>query len=309
MAQRYACSSVRACGLALLFLFVWPPAGAASQPLDLKVEAPPALAGVAARVESIDQGGLARALAAAGLDLPAAVRLILVADDHPVAASTPAWVVGQAFGIDTIVIYPQRIGSYPYGSLESVVLHEFAHLALNLRAGGGDLPRWFHEGVAVSIESGWGIGSQARLLWAAQHDPAIDDVAMLFASGAVPDTTTAYLLSAALIEDVRRRHGLAVPGAIAARVAGGDRFDVAFARETGETVGEAAAQAWRVYRGLRWLPILTSASGVWGAILALAAIAFVVRLRRRRQRRRDWDAAERADALQAAETDAREAPR
>jgi hypothetical protein len=273
----------------------------AGQPYRLKVDAPPALAGVAARVEAIDPESLARPLASAGLELPPNVHVILVADDHPVAGRTPAWIAGQAFGSDTIVIYPQRIGSYPYDSLEAVVLHEFVHLALTLRAGGGALPRWFHEGVAVSVESGWGIGSQVRLLWAAARDPGIDAVAMLFESGAVPETTTAYLLSAALIEDVRRRHGLAVPGAIAARVAGGDSFDLAFARETGETVHQAASQAWRVYRGVRWLPIVTSASGLWGGILVLAAVAFVVRLRQRWQRRRAWEEEERSEQTESIE--------
>jgi hypothetical protein len=282
----------------LLVLLIWPLVAVAGQQYQLKVDAPPALAGVAARVEGMAPESLARPLAAAGLELPPQVHLILVADEHPVAGRTPTWIAGQAFGTDTIVIYPQRIGSYPYDSLESVVLHEFVHLALNVRAGGQPLPRWFHEGVAVSVESGWGIGSQARLLWAAAHEPAINDVAMLFESGAVPETTTAYLLSAALVEDIRRRHGLTVPGAIAARVARGEIFDVAFARETGETVNEAAAHAWRVYRGLRWLPILTSASGLWGGILLLALVAFAVRLRRRWQRRRQWEEEERREQTQ-----------
>jgi hypothetical protein len=282
----------------LLVLLIWPLVAVAGQQYQLKVDAPPALAGVAARVEGMAPESLARPLAAAGLELPPQVHLILVADEHPVAGRTPTWIAGQAFGTDTIVIYPQRIGSYPYDSLESVVLHEFVHLALNVRAGGQPLPRWFHEGVAVSVESGWGIGSQARLLWAAAHDPAINDVAMLFESGAVPETTTAYLLSAALVEDIRRRHGLTVPGAIAARVAREEIFDVAFARETGETVNEAAAHAWRVYRGLRWLPILTSASGLWGGILLLALVAFAVRLRRRWQRRRQWEEEERREQTQ-----------
>ncbi|HUE85124.1 MAG TPA: hypothetical protein VMO26_03530 [Vicinamibacterales bacterium] len=284
----------------LVALLVWPLAAAAqpargsaldpySGPYTLRVDAPPALAGVAARVEAIDPASLARPLASAGLQLPPHLHVILVADGHEVANRTPSWIAGQAFGTDTMVIYPQRIGSYPYDSLESVVLHEAVHLALTLRAGQGSLPRWFHEGVAVSVESGWGVGSQVRLLWAAAHDPRMDDVALLFESGAVPETTTAYLLSAALVEDIRRRHGLTVPGTIAARVAGGESFERAFAIETGETVNQAAAQAWRVYRGVRWLPIVTSPSGVWGVILGLAAVAFVVRLRRRWQRRREWD--------------------
>jgi hypothetical protein len=139
----------------------------------------------------------------------------------------------------------------------------------------------------VSVESGWGIGSQARLLLAAARDPGMDDIDRLFASDRAPETSTAYLLSAALVEDVRRRHGLSVPGAIAQRVSGGDTFDRAFFLTTGETVDEAAANAWRVYRGLRWLPVLTGTSAIWGAILTLAVVAFFVRQRRRRERR--WE--------------------
>ena len=115
----------------------------------------------------------------------------------------------------------------------------------------------------------------------------------LFESDTLPGTTTAYLLSAALVEDLRRRHGPTVPGAIAARVAAGATFDAAFLAVTGETADEAASSAWRLYRGLRWLPILTGPSGIWSLILALAGLAFLVRLRRRRAKRREWEALER----------------
>jgi hypothetical protein len=260
---------------------------AAAQPFDLTVSAPAPLSEVAARVRAIDAASLATSLSRAGLDLPPRVQVTLIPDDDPRARGVPAWVAARAFGGDTIVIYHHRIRSYPYDSIESLVLHEIVHLALNTRAGGRVLPRWFHEGVAVSVESGWGIGSQARLLLAAARGPAIDDVAALFASDAAPENTTAYLLSAALIEDVRRRHGLNVPGAIAGRVARGEAFEAAFRGETGETVADAAAQAWRVYRGLRWLPIVTGPASLWGGILLLAVVAFVVR--RRRRRRKIWN--------------------
>ena len=281
--------------VAIAFLLSSVVAGA-RQPYDLTVDAPPSLAGVAARVEAMNAAGLARALSHAGLELPPRVHVLLIPEDDPRARQTPSWVVGQALGTDRMIVYPQRVGSYPYDSLESVVLHELVHLALTARAGGRDLPRWFQEGVAVSVESGWGIGSQARLLVAAARDPRIDDVSMLFESDAVPETTTAYLLSAALVEDLRRRHGLALPGVIAARVAEGQHFDAAFFSETGETVDEAAARAWRVYRGIRWLPIVTSASSLWTWMVGLAFLAFMLRWRRRRERRRRWDEEEKLAA-------------
>jgi hypothetical protein len=264
------------------------PAEAAAQPLDLRIDAPARLERLAERLRRVDPARLARALGAAGLELPPRVHVTLLAEDDPRAAAAPRWIVARAFGVDTIVIFPARISSYPYDSLESVFLHEVTHLALNARAGGRPLPRWFHEGVAVSVESGWGIGSHARLLIAAARGPAIDDVSRLFYSESQPDTTTAYLLAAALVEDLRDRYGLDVPGRIAAQVARGASFEEAFRRETGTGVDEAAARAWRTYRGLRWLPVVTGAAGLWGWILLLAFVAFAVRLKRRRERRRRW---------------------
>ena len=252
------------------------------------------MAATAARIRGIQPSTLAGSLSRAGLDLPPRVHVTLIGADDPRARSVPAWVAARASGAETVVIYPTHTRSYPHDSLESVVLHEIVHLALDVRSGGRRLPRWFHEGVAVSVESGWGIGSQARLLLAAARDPHMDDVAKLFASESAPETTTAYLLSAALVEDVRRRHGLAVPGAIAGRVAAGASFESAFFGETGESVEEAAAHAWRVYRGLRWLPVVTSAAGFWGWILLLAFVAFFVR--RRRRRLKQWELEDADDA-------------
>jgi hypothetical protein len=260
-----------------------------AQPVDWSIHAPPALSGVEARLSSLDVEPFARSLAVAGLALPDRVEIRLVPDDDPRARDIPPWVVAQARGVDAITIYPHRIGSYPYDSLESVVLHELVHVALNARSKERALPRWFHEGVAVSVEGGWGVSTQARLLWAAAREPGLDHVATLFASDAIPETTTAYLLSAALVEDLRRRHGMAVPGAIAARVGAGEPFEVAFVAETGESVDQAAARAWRVYRGFRWLPIVTSPTAIWSGILGLAAMAFLVRQRRRQQRHRRWE--------------------
>ena len=242
----------------------------------------------------MDMAAIERALQGAGLQVPEVVRVALLDEADVRARSVPPWVVGEAFGAESIVIYPQRIGAYPYDSLESVVTHEIAHLALSARAGGLPLPRWFHEGVATSVESRWELGTELRLLLAAHQDPAIEDVAWLFTSDSQPATTTAYLLSTVLIDDVRRRHGAAVPGEIAARVADGSSFDEAFMAVTGETPDRSAALAWRMYRRFRWLPVLTSPSAVWGVILALSGVAFVARMRARRAKRAQWDEEERS---------------
>lgn len=289
--MRHGRRALRA-ALALAAVLLLPTTSRARQ-FDLTVE-PGGTPDLARRITAMDQGDIVRALARAGLDPPGRVHITLIGEGDARAAAVPRWVVAQAFGSGEVVIFPARIASYPYDSLESVVLHEIVHLALNTRARGRPLPRWFHEGVAVSVESGWGVTSQMRLLAAAWRDPAIDDVSRLFRSGSQPDSTTAYLLAAAFVEDVRERHGAAVPGAIAERVGRGEPFETAFEAETGVTVDDAAAAAWATYRTWqRWLPVIAGPGSLWTWILVLAFIAFVVRLRKRRERRRRWEDEER----------------
>ena len=268
--------------------------GGAARAAELAIDAPPTLAAPAGRIRALNLSRLDADLARAGLALPAAIDVTLVPEDDPRAAAIPRWIVGLALGERDIVIFPQRVLPYPYDSVESVFRHEAAHLALAARAGGQPLPRWFHEGVAMSVDAGWGMGGQLRLLFEMARSPGTSDLGRLFASRSEPDASLAYGLSGALVADIQRRHGAAVPGAIAARVAGGADFPRAFAEETGETPDGAAERAWRTYRRwTAWLVALTDGSAVWTAIMILSGLAFVaVRLRRAR-RRRQWNEEER----------------
>lgn len=257
---------------------------------QITVDAPSSLASAAQRVREVNLSGIAGALARAGLDLPSRIHVTLIPEGDPRARVTPTWIVGLASGQERIAIFPERVGSYPYDSLESVVRHEIVHLSLATRAGGRRVPRWFHEGLAVSVETGWGIGGQLRLWVATLKNPAISDLGRLFASDARPDAMEAYLLATALVEDLRARHGAHVPGAIAARVASGLPFDAAFLIETGDTPDQAAARAWARYaRSWTWVPVVTSTSAVWAGVMVLAFVVYAVRLRHRMRQRQRWD--------------------
>lgn len=184
--------------------------------------------------------------------------------------------------------------------------HEIAHLALDLAAGQQPLPRWFHEGVAISVDAGWRLPHQTRLLFEIARGPAVGDVETLFGSDAQHETARAYLLAAVLVADLRERHGAALPGIIARRTATGVPFDRAFALETGDAPEAAAARAWAFYlRWTTWIPALTSASALWLVILVVAAAAFVARRRRRARIRRRW---EEEEALEKAAAHAGEGP-
>ena len=258
--------------------------------MDVAVRAPASLDVVAERVRAMEWPALEEALVRAGLEPPPRVRVTLVAEDDPGARATPSWIVGQALGSLDVVIFPARVGVYPYGSLESVLWHEVVHLALSSQARGHPLPRWFHEGVAMSVERGWGVTSQLRLGLAVAGEPELADLGRLFHSNAEPETARAYLLASTLIADLRQRHGAAAPGAIVGLAARGIPFPRAFELHTGETPEAAAARVWRHYRGwTSWIPVVTGAPALWIAILGLAMIAFVASQARRRRRRQLWD--------------------
>ena len=257
---------------------------------ELTIDAPPPLAAAAARIEAVDLARLQSDLHRAGLDLPGRITVELIPENDPRARPVPPWIVGLAAGSSEIVIFPERVLPYPYDSMESVFRHEVAHLALDARAGGEALPRWFHEGVALSVDRGWSLEGRLRLLLEMAGNPGTADLTRLFASRAQPEAAQAYGLAAALVADLRRRHGDTLPGTIAARVAGGASFAGAFAAETGETPDLAASRAWSVYiRSTNWVPALTSGSAVWSLILALAGVAWVARRRARVRKRQRWD--------------------
>lgn len=277
------------CVLALLT------APAASAAPSVVVEAPPSLNAAAARIRALDWAALDYDLARAGLIIPPAIHVTLVPEDAPRTREVPPWVVGRAFGSSHLEIFPARTGRYPYATLEGVLRHEVAHLALTAAADGKRLPRWFHEGVATSVEGGWSGIDQVRLALAALTSPGTADVHTLFASDAQAESALAYLLAATIVDDLRARQGADVPGAIARRIADGVPFDRAFVEMTGDTPDQAAHRAWRTFRW--YTPLLASwASGtaIWLAMLLLAAVAFVVRRVRRARRRAQWDAEEQA---------------
>jgi hypothetical protein len=270
----------------------WATDGAAGVPV-VTIDSPPALAAAAAEVRGLDWHALAYDLSRAGLTLPSRLHVTLVAEDSARAREVPRWVVGRAFGTTHLELYPARTGRYPYTSLASVLRHEVAHLALADAAGDRRLPRWFHEGVATSIEGGWHGFDHVRLALAALATPRIDDIHSLFAGRQQEDSALAYLLAATVIDDLRARQGPDVPGAIARRVADGVAFDQAFHEMTGDTPDQASARAWQAFRW--YTPLLASwASGtaVWLLMIALAALAFAARRARRARQRARWEAEE-----------------
>lgn len=282
----------------LTLLFAAPSDARASLP-ELRIEAPDGLRAAAERIRRLDAGRLGAVMRLVGLRDPGnSIRVLLVPEDSRVARDTAPWVAGFADPPhDLVVLFPDRIGSYPHEALEVVLHHEVAHVLTARAAGGGRLPRWFNEGLASAAERSWGLGNRSRFLWAtvAAGQPTVTALEGLFA-GDRRDAARAYVISHAIVRDVIRRHGAAVVPRILSGVAAGATFDNAFLAATGTTVRRATLLFWRSSGGWEeWITFVASPFTLWTLISSLALAAIWRHRLRRAERRRRWEAEEAFD--------------
>ena len=193
------------CGLALAALGVQ----LADAPV-LRIEAPPALARQASAVGALEGGDWRSLLKLVGLRRPGQpIRVVLAPEGSRLAANVASWVSGYAVPeLDTVVLFPARVPSYPDGNLEALLHHEVAHILLARAAGGGTLPRWFNEGAATVAAREWGIEDGARVVLATigRGPRTLGDVNAGF-SGDTAAASRCYAVSAALVRYLLRRHG------------------------------------------------------------------------------------------------------
>jgi len=267
-----------------------PPAGAPPPP-RLLIEAPAELAGRADELARLPPARLESAMRLVGLDEPGSpIHVLLAAEGSPAARAAPSWVAGYALGArGLVVLFPARTPSYPDGSLEELLGHEVAHVLIDRAAGGADLPRWFHEGLATVAGGSWGLADRSRLVRLDRERGGLASLDRRFAGGPA-EVERAYAFSGAFVRSLLQRHGQGAPAAVLAEAARGLPFEAAFARATGEPLAAAEAAFWRRHDLLnRWLPLLTSSLTLWLAIAALALWA----ARRRRARAaallRQWE--------------------
>jgi len=259
----------------------------------LDFRAPASMVPFADELERIDRRRIAAVMRLVGLRDPGRPILVVLApEDSELARRSPSWVAGYTRGgSGVIVLFPRRAGSYPHDSLEELLQHEVAHVLIARAAGGRAVPRWFHEGLALTAEHAWDFGDRARFVYEVarrgvipigQLDPLFEE--------SEPSVMLAYSVAGAFVQDLLVEHGPGWPARLLAAMRGGASFDDAFARTTGTSVAAASDAFWGDRRLVAvWLPWVTSPATMW-SVITLLAIAAIVQLRRRRAaRRRQWE--------------------
>ena len=275
---------------------------AGARPLNpprLRIEAPPELVAIRARLESIDPlrlGGIAPLVGVTDSGPP--IHVVLAPENSDLARGVPPWISGFAVAASgLVVIFPARSPSYPDDSLEDVLRHEVAHVLIGRASGGRSIPRWFNEGLAMAAERDRLFQDQTQLLYqlVTGSRTSLDELDRLFAGGQ-SDQTRAYALAGALVHDVRQRHGPAACAEILMRIAYGTPFDAAFAEVTGLTPYKAESEFWQRQRiWTTWVPIVASSTTLWLAVTLLAILAIYRRRRRNREIERRWATEEEDD--------------
>ncbi len=272
-------------------------AWAQRQAPELVFEAPAPLAPQVAQLEQLDRGILVETLDLLGLDEAGPpIRVVLAPEGSAEARRAPSWAVAYAVGgAGLVVLIPSRVPGYPDQSVETVLLHEIAHVLIARAARHRTIPRWFNEGLAILAAREWGFEDRARVTVATvrRDGVALAEIERRFQAG-THSAASAYALSAAFVRFLFDRHGPFMAARIFDHLRQGRSFETAFQRATGTTLALEERRFWRhLDIWSKWVPLLTSSATLWMLITGLALLAFKRRRVRDAERLQSWDEEER----------------
>ena len=118
---------------------------------------------------------------------------------------------------------------------------------------------------------------------------SLDDITRLFEEDP-PSVGKAYLLSEALVRYLMTSLGPDIPRRILVERADGVPFEDAVQKVSGRTLPELETAFWNQQTTWRrWVPVVTSSTIVWAAIILLALIALHKQRRRAAAVKREWE--------------------
>ncbi len=208
----------------------------------------------------------------------------------------PDWGVGCAVpSQDLIVLKSPRIVQYPL-QMEAVIVHELAHIAIAQVLGPVRVPRWFDEGIAMTVAGQWRLTQSSAMASAVLFNRLIPLAEL---EGRFPEGTKeaalAYAESFRAVELLRQATEHEDVGALVNAVRAAGDFDIALRREMGMTRAGFYAAAERYFRDRFGIGLLlTGWNPLFLAAALLAILAVVLRVRGRRRRLKEWEREERS---------------
>lgn len=222
--------------------------------------------------------------------VPESTLIVLAPTPADFAAATgggaPEWAGGVAIPDLRAIVLP----TYPVPNVRPVdaaatLRHEVAHLALHARLP-EPIPRWFNEGYAEvaagswDVESGWTL----RLAFLLGRAPPLDSLELAWPRSA-GRARLAYLLSATMVDHLRRRGGERGFALLMENWRREGSLDRSVRVTFGMTMGQLEDE-WRkdVRKRYGWLSIAGNVGLIWVVALVLGFAAVIPRRMRNRRR-------------------------
>jgi hypothetical protein len=270
-------------------------------PLDavppLRIDAPEELESVARRIEAMPAASLATLDRLIGTTADEAqIDVLLVPEGSLLAERTPSWVSGYAIGeTSTIVLFPARAQRYPHNGLAELLRHEIAHIMIHRASWGAPVPRWFHEGLAVTAGARWTFEDRARLTLGMLSSSQLNLAALERGfHGSELEIQRSYALSVAFVRHLLNEFGADTPRRIFSAMQSGATFEEAFLQSTGRALKLVERDFFRRLTVTnRWIPFFTSSLALWLGITFLALWAMRRRRARNAAMRELWELEER----------------
>ncbi|HLE85742.1 MAG TPA: hypothetical protein VJG13_15485 [Thermoanaerobaculia bacterium] len=209
-------------------------------------------------------------------------------------AAAPPWAAGFALSDARVGgVRIARAERYPFGDAVGVLAHEVAHVLIHDAAApaGGELPRWFAEGVATRAQRRWSLRDavvySSALL--GRSLPTLGALDRAFVSSE-PSARLAYAASFDFIDWSADEYGEDVVRRVLRSTARGRPFAEAWREATGVPLDRSEASWRRTSLALyRWVPAVTGAGTLWLAITLLFLVASWRRRARTRALYERWE--------------------
>jgi hypothetical protein len=218
---------------------------------------------------------------------PITIIFYRVADRRKTGIHLPEWGGGGALGKDTIVIPVDRPSAFFRSDMERIIIHEMVHCALARAWGILHVPRWFHEGMAMSLSGEILFEEQVILSRAIimRSLVPLDSIEYLNRFGLFR-AQIAYSQCHFAVQFLLSVYGYDLIPELLKESRAHRRFDTACLQVFGLTVKELDRLLHReITRRYRFIFILADYSFLWIGILLLAVAAFIATKLRNRKKR------------------------
>ena len=265
---------------------------------DITVVYRPGVARPAARVLEVAASRSRGVARDAGLVELGPVVIYVASTDEEFRALTyggvPDWGAGCAFPERGVVVLRNPVAAPDPLRMEDVIVHELGHIAAGRVLKQVHVPRWFHEGIAMTLAGEWRLPRSSALAAASASGDLIplDELAVAFPVGAA-DAMLAYSESFYALRFLMEEAGPATPAEILSAIAVAGSFEAGLRVLSGRTLEDFERDALASFEGrFGWGVFLTRWNVMFGVVTLFALIGGAARIVRSRRLLREWEAEE-----------------